>query len=127
MSETMSIDIQRVHDVLDDGGSESGEFRVLVDRLWPRGIKKERLEHDAWDKDVTPSPELRTAFHDGSMDFEEFSRHYREELESSDAPERLLGRARQAHARRITLLFAAKDTEHTHALVLQEVLQELQH
>ncbi|PWH05103.1 histidine phosphatase family protein [Brachybacterium endophyticum] len=126
MSSTVSIDIQRVHDVLDDAGSARGEFRVLVDRLWPRGIAKERLGHDVWDKDVAPSSGLRTAFHEGSMSFDEFSRHYREELEGGDAPEKLLGRARQAHARRVILLFAAKDTEHNHALVLQEVLRGLQ-
>ena len=64
----------------------TGEFRVLVDRLWPRGMKKERLDHDAWDKDVAPSADLRKAFHSGELDFEEFSGHYRRELEDSDAP-----------------------------------------
>ena len=140
MSE-LSITLERVHDVLDDDGSGPGEYRVLVDRLWPRGVKKERLAHDDWDKDVTPSPDLRRAFHDSDLDFTEFSRLYRRELDDSDAPSALLERAREAGAEliaadvaaareagaeRIVLLFAAKDTAHTHALVLQEALEELQ-
>lgn len=125
MSE-MTITLERVHDVLDDDGSGPGEHRVLVDRLWPRGVKKERLAHDDWDTSVAPSPDLRRAFHDSDMDFSEFSRLYRRELDAGDAPSALLERAREAGAERIVLLFAAKDTAHTHALVLQETLEELQ-
>ncbi|WP_422115194.1 DUF488 domain-containing protein [Brachybacterium sp. UNK5269] len=122
----LTITLERVHDVLDDDGSGPGEHRVLVDRLWPRGVRKERLAHDAWDKDVAPSADLRTAFHGGDLGFEEFSRLYRRELEDSGAPSALLERAREAGARRIVLLFAAKDTEHNHALVLQQMLEDLQ-
>ena len=119
------ITLARVHDLLDDDGAGKTVRRVLVDRLWPRGIKKERLAHDEWDKDVAPSPDLRTAFHSGELSFSEFSRHYRRELEGSDAPQALLDRAKEDGARKIVLLFAAKDTEHNHAQVLQEVLQDL--
>ena len=122
---TPEITLERVHDVLDDDGPASREYRVLVDRLWPRGIKKERLAHDDWDKDVAPSSDLRKAFHDGDADFEEFSGRYRRELDDSDAPQALLDRARDAGARKIVLLFAAKDTEHNHAQVLQEALRDL--
>ncbi|MBP2383426.1 DUF488 domain-containing protein [Brachybacterium sacelli] len=124
MSE-ITIIRERVHDVLDDEGSATGEYRVLVDRLWPRGVKKERLAHDDWDKDVAPGPDLRTAFHAGELGFEEFARLYRRELDDSDAPSALLERARTVKATRIVLLFAAKDTEHNHALVLQQALEEL--
>ena len=55
----LTISLERVHDLLDDDGPADGERRVLVDRLWPRGVKKERLVHDEWDKDVAPSSELR--------------------------------------------------------------------
>lgn len=122
---TLKITLERVHDVLDDDGSTSHEYRVLVDRLWPRGIKKERLAHDDWDKDVAPSSELRKAFHQGDADFEEFSGRYRRELDDSDAPQALLDRARDAGARTVVLLYAAKDTEHNHAQVLQDLLREL--
>ena len=122
---SFEITTERVHDVLDDDGSDAHEYRVLVDRLWPRGIKKERLAHDDWDREVAPSSELRKAFHGDDLDFQEFSDRYRHELDTSDAPQELLDRARQAAARRIVLLFAAKDTEHNHAQVLQKALEEL--
>lgn len=122
---TLKITLERVHDVLDDDGSAAREYRVLVDRLWPRGIKKERLAHDDWDKDIAPSADLRKAFHGADLDFEEFSGRYRHELDDSDAPQALLDRAREADAHKIVLLFAANDTEHNHAQVLQEVLEEL--
>ena len=77
----LTISLERVHDLLDDDGPADGERRVLVDRLWPRGVKKERLVHDEWDKDVAPSSELRKEFHGGELDFEEYSARYRRELE----------------------------------------------
>ncbi|GAP80105.1 uroporphyrin-III c-methyltransferase [Brachybacterium sp. SW0106-09] len=121
----LTISLERVHDLLDDDGPADGERRVLVDRLWPRGVKKERLVHDEWDKDVAPSSELRKAFHGGELDFEEFSARYRRELEEGEAAQALLDRAEEDGAGTLVLLFAAKDVEHNHAQVLQEVLQEL--
>lgn len=121
----LTISLERVHDLLDDDGPADGERRVLVDRLWPRGVKKERLVHDEWDKDVAPSPELRKAFHGGELDFEEFSARYRRELEEGEAAQALLDRAEEDGADTLVLLFAAKDVEHNHAQVLQEVMQEL--
>ncbi|WME21838.1 DUF488 domain-containing protein [Brachybacterium sp. GU-2] len=121
----LTITLERVHDLLDDDGPADGERRVLVDRLWPRGVKKERLVHDEWDKDVAPSSELRKAFHGGELDFEEFSTRYRRELEEGGAAQALLDRAEEDGAGILVLLFAAKDLEHNHAQVLQEVLQEL--
>lgn len=122
---TPEITLERVHDVLDDDGSAAHEYRVLVDRLWPRGITKERLAHDDWDQAVAPSAELRKAFHGEELSFEEFSDRYRHQLDISDAPQALLDRAEQADARTIVLLFAAKDTEHNHAQVLQAALEDL--
>lgn len=121
----MRIELGRVRDLLDDGGSADGEHRVLVDRLWPRGIAKERLDHDAWDKDIAPSPELRKAFHAGELDFEQFREHYLSELSDSDAPRRLLEAAADAEASILVLVYAAKDSEYNHALVLREALEEL--
>ena len=123
--ERPAVELGRVRELLDDDGSGPAERRVLVDRLWPRGIAKERLAHDAWDKDVAPSSELRKAFHGGELDFEEFSARYRRELEEGEAAQALLDRAEEDGADTLVLLFAAKDVEHNHAQVLQEVLQEL--
>ena len=122
---TPEIILERVHDVLDDDGGAAHHYRVLVDRLWPRGVKKERLAHDDWDQDVAPSSELRKAFHGGDLGFAEFSHRYRHELDASDAPQALLDRAQEAGARGIVLLFASKDVEHNHAQVLREALQDL--
>lgn len=124
MTAPLTIRLERVHDVLDEHGPAPGERRVLVDRLWPRGVKKERLAHDEWDKDVTPSTALRTAFHHGELDFEEFAARYRQELETGDAAGELLERTRQAGASTLVLLYAAKDTAHNHAQVLRDVLEE---
>ena len=75
----------------DDGGAavEGGGFRVLVDRLWPRGITKERAAVDLWLKDVAPSTELRKAFHHEAALFDDFVRRYNEELESNPAVDEL--------------------------------------
>ena len=122
----LRIDLVRVQDVLDDAGPGAGERRVLVDRLWPRGVKKERLRYDDWDKDAAPSSELRTAFHSGELDFEDFARHYRRELEDSGAARALHERILEAGAERVVLLYAASDTEHNHALVLRDALVDLE-
>lgn len=122
----LRIDLVRVQDVLDDAGPGTGERRVLVDRLWPRGVKKERLRYDDWDKDAAPSSELRTAFHSGELDFEDFARHYRRELEDSGAARALHERILEAGAERVVLLYAASDTEHNHALVLRDALVDLE-
>lgn len=121
----MKIELGRVRDLLDDGGSADDEHRVLVDRLWPRGIKKERLVHDTWDKDAAPSPDLRKAFHSGDLGFETFRKYYLRELSDSKAPQRLLETAAETNAKRIVLVYAAKDPDHNHARVLQEALEDL--
>ncbi|WP_114854643.1 DUF488 domain-containing protein [Brachybacterium sp. YJGR34] len=120
----LRIDLARVHDLLDAGASAPGEHRVLVDRLWPRGISKTRLALDEWDRDAAPSTDLRRALHHGEMGFEEFTARYRRELDASGAARALRERALAAGAEDLTLLFAAKDTEHTHALVLREALED---
>jgi uncharacterized protein YeaO (DUF488 family) len=116
----MNVGIKRVYDepVISDG------YRVLVDRLWPRGVKKELLLLDKWCKDVAPSSDLRTWFGHDPAKFEEFSDLYEAELERSHAPGQLLERAR-AHDT-LTLLYAAKDPKVNHALVLQRHLKSLQ-
>ncbi|ENT4818544.1 TPA: DUF488 domain-containing protein [Citrobacter farmeri] len=115
----MNILCKRVYDPAED----SDGYRVLVDRLWPRGIKKADLALDEWVKDLTPSTELRKAFHAQTIDFHHFSELYRAELATQKKEgERLAQIARQ---QRLTLLYAAKNSEQNHALVLADWLQEL--
>ena len=109
----LTISVRRVRELLDDAGGRDGEWRVLVDRLWPRGIKKERLAHDDWDKAVAPSTDLRRAFHGGDLDFDAFAEAYREELD----------RAKEAGVHELVLLSDNKDDDHNHARVLQAVLE----
>ena len=98
-------------------------YRVLVDRLWPRGLKKTDLAYDEWCKALTPSNELRKAFHSDTIDFAAFSQAYREELaQHKDEGLRLATLARQ---QTLTLLYAAKNTEQNHAIVLADWLRHL--
>ena len=99
-------------------------YRVLVDRLWPRGISKEAARLDEWCKDVAPSTEARRDFgHDPSR-FEEFRDRYRAELKTSGAAEALVERL--AGQPVVTLLYAAHDPNINQAVVLQEVLSDPQ-
>src|SRR4051794_7232211 len=100
-----------------DKPSKADGYRVLVDRLWPRGIKKGTAQLDEWNKEVAPSAELRRWFNHDKDKFAEFRRRYLEELESSAAAEKL-----KQKTGRITLLYSAKDTEHNQAAVLKEFL-----
>jgi uncharacterized protein YeaO (DUF488 family) len=96
--------------------------RFLVDRLWPRGIKKDKLKMKAWLKDVAPSPNLRKWFaHDPSR-WQEFQERYRAELVANpEAWKPLLEAAKQGD---VTLLYSARDTEHNSALLLKTFLEE---
>lgn len=105
-----------------DNTHHTDGYRVLVDRLWPRGIKKSSLSMDEWNKTLAPSTALRKEFHSEAIDFAEFSRQYREELNAHpDALIQLVERARQGN---LTLLYSAKNTQQNHARVLAEVLDE---
>lgn len=111
------------HRLYDDRHGSFG-YRVLVDRLWPRGIAKKDVEFDEWDKDVSPSNELRKRFHSAELDFDGFSAEYRAELERSEAPDQLLERFARSRKRKLILLYGAKDAQHNHARVLGEYLEE---
>ena len=96
--------------------------RFLVDRLWPRGIKKENLEMNAWLKDVAPSPALRKWFAHDPDKWPEFQKRYWAELESNpEAWQPILEAAKQGE---ITLLYSARDTEHNSAVLLKAFLEE---
>jgi uncharacterized protein YeaO (DUF488 family) len=117
----MSEPTFRIKRVYDDPAPEDG-FRVLVDRLWPRGLTKERAAADLWLKDAAPSPALRVEWHHDPDRFGEFADRYRTELDSEPAVDELLDLARTHGA--VTLLFAAHDPEVNHAAVLRDHLRE---
>jgi uncharacterized protein YeaO (DUF488 family) len=96
--------------------------RVLVDRLWPRGLSKETAEVDEWPKALTPSAELRRWYHGPSGEYEEFGRRYESELAEPEAAAALDGLRTLAKAGRITLLTATKDPERSHTAVLLRLL-----
>ena len=110
------IQIKRIYDEPDkrDG------LRVLVDRLWPRGLSKDRAKVDLWLKDMAPSDELRKWFSHDPVKWPEFRKRYKEELKGKQGlVEQLVGEEKKG---KVTLLFAAKDTEHNNAVVLMEIL-----
>lgn len=101
-------------------------FRVLVDRLWPRGIKKEDLQLDTWAKDLSPSTELRKWFAHDPDRWTEFRKRYRAELTQAHAGARIreiLSAAKPSKT--ITLLYGAKDTEHNEAVVLRSLFERV--
>ena len=103
----------------------NGGYRVLVDRLWPRGVAKEDAELDEWLKDVAPSQELRAWFNHRDHRFEEFRERYIAELvdgAATEAAERLMGLARDHED--IVLVYSTKDEEHNNAVVLLDFLDE---
>lgn len=110
------IAIKRIYD---PPAPEDG-FRVLVDRLWPRGIPKEKAEVDQWAKEIAPSTELRKWFHREPGRWSEFRKRYLAELEGR--PDLLSELVNACGDRPLTLLYAAKNTEQNHAMVLREVL-----
>ncbi|MFN3480078.1 MAG: DUF488 domain-containing protein, partial [Thermodesulfovibrionales bacterium] len=104
-----------------DPPSKDDGKRILVDRLWPRGIKREEARIDEWLKDIAPSDELRKWFSHEPSKWQEFRKRYKKELEGKgELLERLRGEAKKGS---ITILFAAKDKEHNNAVVLKEVIE----
>ncbi len=103
-----------------EDASESDGARFLVERLWPRGVKKQNLKLDGWLKDVAPSSDLRRWFAHDPGKWSEFRRQYVRELEHrSDVWRPLLAHARRG---RVTLVYSARDTEHNNAVVLKDFL-----
>ncbi|MGC8495940.1 MAG: DUF488 domain-containing protein [Candidatus Micrarchaeia archaeon] len=113
----MMIKIKRVYDDFDvtDG------VRILVDRLWPRGIRKNSRNIDMWLKDVAPSTELRKWFSHEPEKWEQFRKKYLKELEENKAVEKLENIIKENGT--VTLVYSAKDTEHNDAVVLLEFLK----
>lgn len=115
----MPIQLKRIYDAADPNDG----YRVLVDRLWPRGVNKDRARLDEWAKDLAPSNELRQWYHADRSQWVEFRRRYLAELKPQS--DRLRGLAARARAGKLTLVYAAADPDQNHALVLVEVLKKL--
>jgi uncharacterized protein YeaO (DUF488 family) len=113
----MSIRIKRIYD--EPAGGDG--YRVLVDRLWPRGVSKEKAALDSWMKEIAPSPELRVWFGHKPERFEEFSARYKSELDGNPAVGELRSVIKENQD--VTLLYAARDTKVNHAAVLAEYLK----
>ena len=109
----------RTKRIYDDPAPDDG-YRVLVDRLWPRGVSKDRAVLDRWLKDVAPSPELRTWFDHRADRFAEFTERYTAELDTNPAVDEL--RALVGTHPTVTLLYGARDARVNHAVVLAGVL-----
>ncbi|NEZ02685.1 DUF488 domain-containing protein [Wenzhouxiangella sp. XN201] len=114
----------RLRRIYDDPAKDEGR-RVLVDRIWPRGISRDEAGLDRWFKELAPSTELRKWFgHDPKL-WAAFKQKYRKELKDQDKREKLEELAELAASGPVTLLFGAKDTEHNQAVVLREALEEM--
>ena len=114
----MDVRLKRAY----EPAAASDGYRILIDRLWPRGVSRERARLDEWAHELAPSRELRQWFgHDPAL-FAEFRRRYTGELNAQEAKlQELRGRARH---RTLTLVYAAHDTEHNDAVVLAEILRK---
>jgi uncharacterized protein YeaO (DUF488 family) len=115
------IKIKRVYEpaARDDG------TRVLVDRVWPRGVTKDGARVVQWMRELGPSDALRKFFNHDPARWNEFRKRYRRELRSADAREKLSHLAAMARKHRLTLVYGARDEIHNQAAVLQEVLQQM--
>jgi uncharacterized protein YeaO (DUF488 family) len=114
----MVVRLKRVY----EPPEEADGTRVLVERLWPRGLARDRARIDLWLKDIAPSPSLRRWFHHDPARWTEFQRRYREELAGREPlVAQLLDLASHGD---VTLVFAARDLQHNSARVLQEYLEQ---
>ena len=112
-----TITTQRIYG---DPGVRSGK-RILVDRLWPRGLTKAKADVDLWLKEIAPSTGLRKSFHSGELDWPEFRRRYVEEVRKNQgAFDQLVA---EAEAGPIVLLYGSHETEENHAIILHELLR----
>jgi len=115
------IKIKRVYEAQE----KNDGYRVLVDRLWPRGMKKSDLSFDVWPKEKCPSSELRKTFAHNPAKFSEFKKYYKKELRSEEAKKEIELLAKLSSKKNVTLLYAAHDEKINHAIVLKEVIDHV--
>ncbi|MCA0989609.1 DUF488 domain-containing protein [Guptibacillus algicola] len=116
----MSVVLKRIY----DEEKPLGGHRVLIDRVWPRGISKEDANLDEWMKDIAPSSSLRKWFAHDPDKFESFKEAYQKEIKESDAMSKLDELKNIARNNRVVLLYGAKDKVHNHAVVLKEMIEK---
>ena len=104
-----------------DEPSPRDGMRILVDRLWPRGISKEKARIDEWVRDIAPSSELRKWFGHDPAKWSEFKKKYKKEL-MGEHKDLLSALRKESRGKTVTLVYAAKDKEHNNALALKEIL-----
>ena len=112
----------RIKRVYEPAAKEDG-YRVLVDRLWPRGMKKEAAKVDLWMKDIAPSDQLRKSFHHDATKWPDFEKKYRAELKKKEEWLAQLKKLEKEHGT-LTLLFGARDPEHNQATVIAQALRK---
>lgn len=113
----VAVSVKRVYDAPD----QSDGYRVLIDHVWPRGVSRERARLDEWARELAPSDVLRRWFDHDPDRFAEFRSRYRAELVQH--PEQLAALRRRTEAGPLTIVYAARDTEHNNAVVLAELLE----
>lgn len=114
------IKIKRAYELAEKGDG----YRILIDRLWPRGIKKSNLPLDEWSKVLSPSTLLRKTFGHDPNKWKEFRRKYKAELRSPTARMKIESLAKRGRRSTVTLVYSARDQEHNDASVLKEVLDQ---
>jgi uncharacterized protein YeaO (DUF488 family) len=113
------IQMKRVY----EEAEKSDGRRVLVDRVWPRGVSKEKAQVDEWMKEVAPSPDLRKWFGHKPERFEEFKKRYEKELEESSERQEAVSKLQDwSEQGTVTLVYAAKDQKHNHVVVLRDFI-----
>ena len=116
------IRIERIYD--NPKGNNDG-FRILVDRLWPRGLSKDNVKVDLWQKDIAPSNSLRKWFTHDEKKWNEFKRRYFKELdENNELVNMILGKVKEGSSSTITLLYGTKEDRFNNAVALKECLEE---
>lgn len=113
----MDVRLKRAY----EPAASSDGYRVLVDRLWPRGVSRDRAKLDEWERELSPSTELRRWFEHDPSRFDEFRRRYLDELR--DQRPRLKELRRRARGGTLTLVYSARDRNHNDAVVLAEVIR----
>lgn len=115
------IKLKRVY----EDPQENDGYRILVDRLWPRGVKKEELKYDSWAKEITPSNEIRKWFNHDPEKFEQFKSAYLEELTENEETADFIKEVKdELEEQNVTLLYAAKDEKINHVVILKDFLEE---
>lgn len=114
------LKIKRAYEAPD---KEDG-YRILVDRLWPRGMSKEKIKIDLWEKEITPSPEIRKEFDYVPERFPDFKEKYRTELDHNSGTPGFLSLLKdKLKEGNVTLVYGAKDEVHNHAIILRDYMQ----